>query len=73
MGRSTYSGPLKSKNGFELNDTEDVSLAAAEITGGSNSLSVTTAQAVEVGAPTASHKLKITINGTEYWIPLDEV
>ena len=51
-----------------------VSLGAANIAGGSASLDLTTAQAVEsIGTFTASHKLKIVINGTEYWIQLDAV
>lgn len=54
--------------------TGSVSLAADDIASGSASLSITTAHAVEVvGTFTASHKLKIKINGTEYWIQLDAV
>jgi hypothetical protein len=41
--------------------------------GTAETLKLTTTQAVESGAPTASHKLKININGVEYWIPLDAV
>ena len=36
-------------------------------------LGLYTEQAVEAGAPTMSHKLKVWINGTEYWIGLDAV
>jgi len=54
-----------------------VVLEGCTIAGGSAganaSLKLTTTQAVESGAPTASHKLKININGVEYWIPLDAV
>lgn len=74
MGRSTFSGPLKSKAGVELNDAQDVKIEASTIAGGSNSLDITTAQAVEaIGTFTPSHKLKIKINDVEYWIQLDAV
>ena len=74
MGRSTYSGPIKSKNGVELNDAEDVSLSAAAISGGSNALAISQAQAVEaIGTFTPSHKVKVVINGVEYWLQLDAV
>ena len=36
-------------------------------------LGLRTEQAVEAGAPTFSNKLKVLINGTEYWIGLDAV
>ena len=74
MGRSTFSGPIKSQNGVELNSDGDVSVEAAAISGGSNAVSITQAQAVEaIGTFTPSHKVKIVINGTEYWIQLDAV
>lgn len=74
MGRSTFSGPIKSKAGIELNDDADVSLSAAAISGGSNAVEITQAQAVEaIGTFTPSHKVKIKINGVEYWIQLDAV
>lgn len=74
MARSTFKGPVKSETGVELNAAGTVSVESADISGGSASLSITTAQAVEsVGTFTPSHKLKISINGTEYWIQLDAV
>lgn len=36
-------------------------------------LGIRTEQAVEAGAMTPSHKLKIWVNGTEYWLSLDAV
>jgi len=58
--------------------TGTVKLEACAIAGGTagtcESLKLTTTQAVEsIGTFTASHKLKININGTEYWIQLDAV
>ena len=51
---------------------EGVTIAGG--TAGANaSLKITTTQAVEASAPTLSHKLKVNINGVEYWIGLDAV
>jgi hypothetical protein len=42
--------------------------------GAAETLKITTTQAVEsIGTFTGSHKLKININGVEYWISLDAV
>ena len=73
MGRSTYSGPLKSKNGFELGADEDVSLGSVLIASGSNSLNITTAQVVETSASTPDKRLKISINGVEFYLVLEAV
>jgi len=38
-----------------------------------STLGLYTEQSVDVGAPTFSNKLKVVINGTEYWLGLDAV
>ena len=65
-------------NVIELNKgrgtTGTVHLEAVDVSGGSATLKLTTTQAVTtVGTFTASHKLIININGTEYYIQLDAV
>lgn len=50
-----------------------VKVGTKTIAGGDESLNIVTPQAVEASAPTLSHKLKVTINGVEYWLGLDAV
>ncbi len=64
--------------GVRLNEpstmTNGIRLYADIVPSGSASLAVRTEQSVEaIGTFTASHKLKIKINGTWYWIQLDAV
>lgn len=74
MARSTFSGPVRSKNGIEIDSDGQVSMAGAESSDTNQQLAITSEQAVEaIGTFTASHKLKIRINGTEYWVQLDAV
>lgn len=73
MSRSTFSGPVRSKNGFEVATDGDVSITASQIASGSNSLDITTAQATEASASTPDTRLKIKINGVEYYLPLEAV
>lgn len=49
-------------------------LEACNTSDGKASIEITTEQLVEViGVFTASHKLKIRLNGIEFWMPLDAV
>jgi len=41
--------------------------------GGHGTLGLYLEEAVEAGAPTMSHKIRVWINGTEYWLGLDAV
>jgi len=59
---------------LERSGASPVKLEAALIAGGDTGLKITSPHAVEaVGTFTGSHKLKVNINGTEYWIELDAV
>lgn len=60
--------PSSSPAGIVQIFADDSSDGAANAT-----LAFRTEQAVEASTITASHKLKIWINGTEYWISLDAV
>ena len=60
--------PSSSPAGMIQIFADDSSDGAANAT-----LAIRTEQAVEAGAPTLSHKLKIWINGVEYWLALDLV
>ena len=74
MGRSTFSGPVRSNAGVEVDSEGLVSIAAEASSDATSTLSLTLEQAVEsVGTFTASHKIKVLINGTEYWLQLDAV
>lgn len=74
MGRSTFSGPIKSENGFEAESTGQVKYDSATSSDSDLQIALSSEQAVEaIGTFTASHKIKIRINGTEYWLQLDEV
>lgn len=51
-----------------------VLISAADIAGGLTSMSLQTAQQTEVvGTWNQSHKVKLKINGIEFWMPLDKV
>jgi len=60
--------PTTSPAGMIQIFADDSSDGAANAT-----LAIRTEQGVEAGAPTPSHKLKIWVNGTEYWLSLDAV
>lgn len=75
MGRTTFSGPVKSKNGFE----GEIKAPKVNIEAGGDLLfegeaSIKTATEVDEDVALAStHSLTININGTAYKIPLAEV
>ena len=74
MGLSTFSGPVRSKNGFETDAEGKVKIEGAQSSDVNQQLSITSEQAVEaIGTFTPSHKIKIRINGVEYWMQLDAV
>lgn len=53
--------------------TDGIQIYAKDTTDNTSALALYTEQAVEAGAPTPSHKLKVWINGTAYWLSLDAV
>lgn len=53
--------------------TDGIQLYAQDSGDATSTLALYTEQAVQAGAPTPSHKLKIRVNGVEYWISLDAV
>ena len=53
--------------------TDGVEIYAVDTSDSTSTLALYTEQAVEAGAITPSHKLKVLINGVEYWISLDAV
>jgi len=74
MSQSTFSGPIRSKNGMEVDAIGNVSLGASASSDVTDTLAIVTEQVTEaIGTFTPSHKHKIKINGVEYWIQLDAV
>lgn len=74
MSLSTFSGPVRSTNGFELDTNGLVSFSTSQSTDATEALSITSEQIVEaIGVFTPSHKYKIEINSVFYWIQLDAV
>jgi hypothetical protein len=68
-------GALFIKSSAEPSSVADaICIASAAGTGGDTTLSLTTERAVEsIGTFTPSHKLEVKINGTLYYIQLDQV
>lgn len=74
MSQTTFSGPVRSKAGFELDTNGLVSFGTETSTDATLAIAITSAQVVEaIGVFTASHKYKLEINGVFYWIQLDAV
>ena len=53
--------------------TNGIEIYAQDSGDSTSTLAIYTEQSVGAGAPTLSHKLKVRINGTEYWLGLDAV
>ena len=78
MGKTSFSGPIRSAAGVSVNDPQDstkrVSIAAATSSGASTeTLSISSEQAVVTEASTPDSTLVVVINGTEYKIALEAV